>query len=193
VGQAKGVLWLAQRTFLRGSFSNLSTIFLIAVHSLVFFAWYLHKILPNPLFQSEKLTALMTAEFILISCLVINFLSLFILFWLIHKARYHEIGLLRGIGGRRAFIFKLLLIETQFAVLCSLPLALLLGFVLQSAAGELIQPLFGSIDGEGGIFKVLLAALAALGSALLAATLAVLYPALALCRIEPHNALQKRD
>jgi len=147
VSQVKGVLWLAQRTFLRGSFSNLSTIFLVAVTSLTFFVWYLHKFLPNPLFQSETITALMTAEFILISFLVVNFCSLFILFWLIHRARSHDVGLLRGIGGRRSFIFKLLLIEMQFAVLCSLPLSLILAFVLQSAVGEVLQPFFGSISG----------------------------------------------
>jgi len=46
----------------------------------------------------------------------------------------------------------------------------------------------------GDVFlKGLLAALAAFGSTMVTATLAVLYPAFVACRIEPYNALRNRE
>jgi ABC-type lipoprotein release transport system permease subunit len=186
-------MWLARRNFSRGASLNLAPIVIVTVNCLAFFAWYLYRFLPNPVFSGEKTEAFAAVEFFLIVCLCMNFLSLFVIFWLVNRARYHEIGLLRGIGARRMYIFKLLLMETQFMVLCSAVLAIVLGFVLAILQGEMLQPFFGNLTGGGAFLRGVLAAFAAIASTAVTAALAVLYPAFVACRIEPYNALRNRD
>jgi len=193
VSQGQKVIWLARRNFVRGSFSNLATIFFVAVNSLAFFLWYLYRFLPDSLYTSDSSPVLMAAESILIVCLFMNFLSLFVIFWLVNRSRYHEIGLLRGIGARRVYIFKLLLVETQYIVLCGGLLAVVLGLLTAAFKGEILQTFLGGMAGGGLLLEGLLAALAALASTAITASLAVLYPAFVLCRIEPYNALRNRD
>ena len=193
MSQVQRFMWLARRNFSRGFVSNLAPIFLITVNTLVFFAWYLHMFLPNPLSSGEKTEVFMAVEFFLMVCLCANCLSLFVIFWLLNRARYHEIGLLRGIGARRMYIFKLLLMETQFMVVCGALLSVILGFILALLKGDVLQPFLGNMAGGDVFLKGLLAALAAFGSTMVTATLAVLYPAFVACRIEPYNALRNRE
>ena len=193
MNQLQKVRWLARRNFIRGSFSNFAAILLVAINALAFFGYYLHRFLPNPLYAGEQGAALKAAEFILIVCIVMNFLSLIVIFWLITRGRYHEIGLLRGIGARRIFIFSLLFMETQMTVLCGMVLAALLGFGCTRMGFEALQPFFGDMAGDGAFVQALLAFLAAFASAEIIAMLALLYPALIVCRIEPHNALHNRE
>ena len=192
-GQVQRFMWLARRNFYRGALSNLAPIFLVTVNCLSFFVWYLYRFLPHPVLAGERIDAFAAVEFFLIVCLCVNFLSLFVIFWLINRARYHEIGLLRGIGARRMYIFKLLLMETQFMVICSAGLAVVLGFVFALLKGDMLQPFFGVMTGGDAFLKGVLAALAAIASTALSATLAVFYPAFVACRIEPYNALRNRD
>lgn len=189
VNQFQRVVWLARRNFVRGTFSNLATIFLVSVNCLVFFIWYLHKFAANPALASDTSAFLALSELLLIVLLVMNFFSLLVIFWLINKVRYHEIGLLRGIGARRSFIFKLLLVETQFIVLSSGVLAILLGVLFVKTQGQVLAPFFAPV----GLGTLLLAGGAALGSTMVAATLAALYPAIVICSVEPYTAIRNRE
>jgi ABC-type lipoprotein release transport system permease subunit len=166
---------------------------LVAINALAFFGYYLHRFLPNPLYTNERAAALQAAEFILLVCIAMNFLSLIVIFWLITRGRYHEMGLLRGIGARRIFIFSLLFVETQMTVFCGMVLAALLGLGLAKMGFEALQPFFGDMAADGAFVKALLAFLAAFASAEIIAMLALLYPALKICRIEPHSALHNRE
>ncbi len=189
MNQFQRVVWLARRNFVRGTFSNLATIFLVSVNCLVFFMWYLHRLAPNPAFSGDRLPVLGLSELLLIVLLVMNFFSLLVIFWLINRVRYHEIGLLRGIGARRLFIFKLLLVETQFIVLSGAVISAVLGFVLVQAREDVLAPFFAS----AGFGTVLAAGAAALGSTMVAATLAALYPAIVICSVEPYTAIRNRE
>jgi len=193
VNQLQKVRWLARRNFIRGSFSNYAAMLLVAINALAFFGYYLHRFLPNPLYEGEQAAALKAAESVLVVCIAMNFLSLVVIFWLITRGRYHEIGLLRGIGARRIFIFSLLFVETQMTVLCGVVLAALLGFVCTRLGLDTLQPFFGDLAGEGAFARALLAFLAAFASAEGIAMLALLYPALNICGIEPHTALRNRE
>lgn len=189
MNQFQRVVWLARRNFFRGSLSNLSAILLVSVNCLVFFIWYLYRFTPNPGFAAGNPQSLGLSELLLIVLLVMNFFSLLVIFWLINRVRYHEIGLLRGIGARRLFIFKLLLVETQFVVLAGTLIAALLGFGLAQLYEDLWRPFFSSAS----LGSVLIAGAAALGSTMLTALLAVLYPAIVMCSIEPYTAIRNRD
>jgi hypothetical protein len=189
VNYLQRVRWLARRNFIRGSFSNFAAMILVAINALAFFGYYLHQFLPNPLYADERAAVMNVAEFIIMVCIAMNFLSLVVIFWLITRGRHHEIGLLRGIGARRIFVFFLLFMETQMTVLCGAVLAAVVGFILGSFGFEALQPLFGDL----AFGKAFLAFLAAFGSAEIIAMLALLYPALKVCRIEPYNALHNRE
>ena len=194
MNQLQRVVWLARRNFIRGSFSNLATIFIVAVSCLVFFVWYLHRMLPAPAAAGASATGMLaTSEMLLVVLLVMNFFALLVIFWLINRVRYHEIGLLRGIGARRFYIFLLLLVETWFIVLFGAILAVILGFIIGKTQGELFAPFFGSITGTDGVLAILGSAGLALLSTMLGATLAALYPAVVICGIEPYSAIRNRE
>ncbi|HPN83254.1 MAG TPA: FtsX-like permease family protein [Spirochaetota bacterium] len=189
MNQFQRVVWLARRNFVRGTFSNLAAIFLVSINCLVFFMWYLHRFSPNPAFSGQQSPMMGLSELLLVVLLAMNFFSLLVIFWLINRVRYHEIGLLRGIGARRLFVFKLLLVETWFIVLSGAVLSVILGFIVVQARGEVLAPFFAT----AGFGSLIASVGAALGSTLVAATLAALYPAIVICSVEPYTAIRNRE
>ncbi len=187
------VLWLSRRNFLRGTVWNIGSIFLIAIVTLVFFAFVLFSIQPNPAFIEQYGSVLWLAEQLLVVILVGSFISLLVIFYLINRVRYHEIGVLRGIGAKRSFIFFMIVFEIQFLVLTGALLSVLIAVLLAVAGGDKLAGIFKIADGLLGWANILLSMFLSVVCASVASILAALYPALVISSIEPYNAIRNRE
>lgn len=184
------VIWLARRNFFRGSLWNYASVFLVAVSFLAFFGMYLHIFHPNPGFQSRPgwLTGVLMGVILLVS-----FISLVVIFYLINRVRYHEIGVLRGIGAKRSFILAMLLFEILFIVLFGTLLAVLLILLLAGLAGAEMGLLFSMPAGFSGALAFAGTGLFTFVSVLAVSVLAALFPGLVICGIEPYTAIRNRE
>jgi lipoprotein-releasing system permease protein len=181
---------LARRNFFRGSIWNYASVFLVAISFLAFFGMYLHIFHANPGYRSQPgwLTGVLMAVILLVS-----FISLVVIFYLINRVRYHEIGVLRGIGAKRSFILAMLLFEILFIVLFGTLLAVLLALLLSALVPVEMGLLFRMPDGFPGVLAFAGTGLLAFASVLVVSVLAALFPGLVICGIEPYTAIRNRE
>ena len=186
------ILWLARRNFVRGSFWNFASVFLVAVSSLVFFCMYLFLFHPNPTFITRYVRFSWLTGWMMALILLIAFIALLVIFYLINRVRYHEIGVLRGIGAKRSFIFMMIFFEIFFVVAAGAVLAVLLGFIGGRLGGDAFDLLFRIPAGFKGFLAVSASGLLAVVSITLVAVTAALFPAVVICSIEPYTAIRKQ-
>lgn len=193
MGFLQRVVWIARRNFSRGSVWNIASVLLVAISCLTFFTFFLFQFQPNPEFLRRYRSVLWLAEWLLSVIIFLNFFALLVIFYLINRMRYHEIGVLRGIGARRPFIFLMVLFEIQLMVLAGALVAVLLGILLVNLWGKTIAQLILVQPGFEGVGNIILSILLSLLSTGLVSSLAALYPALVISSIEPYTAIRNRE
>lgn len=186
------ILWLARRNFTRGLFWNFASVFLVSVSSLVFLGMYLFLFHPNPAFITRHVQFSWLTGWMMAVILLIAFIALLVIFYLINRVRYHEIGVLRGIGAQRSYIFLMILFEILFVVGAGSFFGLLIGIVLGNLGSDGLSLLFRLPPGFQGVLGIAACALLAVLSIALVAILAALFPAIVTCSIEPYTAIRNR-
>ena len=190
---AQRILWLARRNFVRGSFWNFASVFLVAVSSLVFFCMYLFLFHPNPTFITRYVRFSWLTGWMMALILLIAFIALLVIFYLINRVRYHEIGVLRGIGAKRSFIIMMILFEILFVVGAGSLLAVLFGILAGNIGGDAFDLLFRIPSGFNGVLALTASGLLAILSISVVSIIAALFPAVVICSIEPYTAIRNRE
>lgn len=187
------MFWLARKNFLRSSQWNIATTLICTVSIIIFFLFYLFHNIPNKLFLTQIENSFWLVNFLVTVILFLNFISLMSIFYLINRVRSHEIGVLRGIGAKRGYIFLMVMAETQLIVIMASVFALIISIAAVSLWGKFLKDIFTIPSGIRGFFSIFFTALLSILSTSVISFFAALYPAFNISISEPYSVMRRRE